>query len=332
MKDLSTTYLGIPIKNPVVIGSSGLASSIGGIKKLADAGAAAIVLKSVFEEEIVAEADVTVSKQLGVDENNLEFFDYYDYQVKNDVLENYVSLISEAKETVDVPIIASINCSSYSEWVSYAKRIEGAGADGLELNIFKLPYGTKTSSEELEKVYFDIARKVKEHIKIPVGLKIAPYFTNLGNIIHRLSHSGVEGLILFNRFTSIDFDIENDQVITGNVYSANNEYTMPLRWISVMSNNVGCDLIASTGVHDYRTLVKMLMAGASCTEVVSAVYKEGVEVIGWMLKELENWMERRGHKSISDFKGKLSQGNSDHPEVFERVQFMRYFSDHKPVK
>ncbi len=329
MQDLKTTYLGLPIKNPIVVGSSGLASTIGGIKKLANAGAAAIVLKSVFEEEIKAEAAQTIGQQLGMDENNLEFYDYYDYQVKNEVLESYVSLIREAKESVDIPIIASINCSSYSEWVSFARKLEDAGADAIELNIFKLPFGIKAEAAEIEKVYFDIVRKVKERLSIPVGIKLAPYFTNLGNVINRLSHSGVEGLILFNRFTSVDYDIENDQVITGKVYSGSDDYVNSLRWISVASTDAGCDLIASTGVHDYRTLVKMLLAGASAVEVVSAVYKEGPEVIGAMLKELEAWMERRGVSSINEFKGRLSQGESANPEVFERVQFMRYFSGHR---
>jgi len=329
MQNLETTYLGLKIKNPIVVGSSGLTTTIGGIKKLANAGAAAIVLKSIFEEEIKAEANQTIGQQLGFDENNLEFFDYYDYQVKNDVLENYVALIREAKQAVDIPIIASINCSSYSEWVSFANKIEDAGADAIELNIFKLPFGIKDEADAIEKVYFDIVRKVKERLRIPVGIKLAPYFTNLGSVINRLSHSGVGGLILFNRFTSIDFDIENDQVITGKVYSGADDYVNTLRWVSVASAKAGCDLVASSGVHDYRTLVKMLLAGASSVQLVSALYKEGPELITSMLAELKAWMERRNVSSIPDFKGRLSQGESGNPEVFERVQFMRYFSSHK---
>lgn len=329
MQNLNTTYLGLPIKNPIVVGSSGLASTIGGIKKLANAGAAAIVLKSVFEEEIVAEAEQTIGQQLGVDENNLEFYDYYDYQVKTEVLEKYVSLIREAKQAVDIPIIASVNCTTYSEWVSFASKIEDAGADAIELNIFKVPFGIKDEAEEIEKVYFDIVRKVKDRLRIPFGIKLSPYFTNLGNVINRLSHSGANGLILFNRFTSVDYDIENDQVIAGKVYSDANEYSNSLRWISIASAEAGCDLIASTGVQDYRAMVKMLLAGASAVEVVSAVYKEGPEVIAAMLNDLKAWMDRRNVNTINDFKGRLSQGKSSNPEVFERVQFMRYFSGHK---
>ncbi|TAJ12621.1 dihydroorotate dehydrogenase-like protein [Marinilabiliaceae bacterium JC017] len=328
MKDLSTTFFGLPVKNPIIVGSSGLASTIGGIKKLADNGAGAIVLKSVFEEEILSEADNTVNQQLGADENNMEFFDYYDYQVKRDVLDNYVSLIHEAKSKVDVPIIGSINCSSSSEWISYAKRIEKAGADALELNIFKLPSDVHANSEKIEKIYFDIAKRIKDHISIPVGLKVAPYFTNMANVISRLSYSGVEGIVLFNRFTSVDFDIETDQFTTRNVYSSNDEYGMSLRWISIMADKVGCDLIASTGVHDATTLIKMVMVGAASVEVVSAIYKNGPEIIGSIIKEMEAWMERRGFNSLNDFKGQMSQKESDCPEVFERVQFMKYFSDH----
>ncbi len=327
MKNLSTTYLGIPIKNPIVIGSSGLASTIGGIKKLADAGAAAIVLKSIFEEEIVAEAEQTIGQQLGMDDNNLEFFDYYDYQVKHEALQNYVALIKEAKEAVDIPIIASINCTSYSEWVSYAKKFEAAGVDGIELNIFKLPYNDLATAESIEKIYFAIVEKVKQYVQVPVGLKLGSYFTNLGSVLSRLSEQA-GGLILFNRFTSLDFDIETDQVVSGKVYSNPEDFSMSLRWISILSPKAKCDLVASTGIHDYSTIIKMLMAGASSVEMVSAVYKEGPEVIRWMLGEVEKWMERRGYESINDFKGRLSQRKSSNPEVFERVQFMRYFSAH----
>nr|WP_321451606.1 dihydroorotate dehydrogenase-like protein [uncultured Carboxylicivirga sp.] len=325
MKNLSTTYLGIPIKNPVVIGSSGLSSTIGGIKKLAAAGAAAIVLKSIFEEEIVAEAEQTIGQQLGMDDNNLEFFDYYDYQLKQEALDKYVSLIAEAKEAVDIPIIASINCTSYSEWISYAKKFEEAGVDGIELNIFKLPYNIEASAESIEAIYFDIVDKVKQYITVPVGIKLGSYFTNLGNVLSRLS-AKADGLILFNRFASLDFDIENDQVVSGKVYSNPEDFAMSLRWISILSPSAKCDLIASTGVHEYGTLVKLLMAGASSVELVSSVYKEGPEVIRWMLSELDKWMERRGYESLADFKGKLSQSQANNPEMFERVQFMRYFS------
>ncbi len=327
MKNLSTTYLGIPIKNPIVVGSSGLASTIGGIKKLAEAGAGAIVLKSIFEEEIVAEAEQTIGQQLGMDDNNLEFFDYYDYQLKHEALQDYIELIREAKEVVNIPVIASINCSSYSEWVSYAQKIEAAGVDGIELNVFKLPFDVNASAEAIEKIYFDIIDKIKKYIKVPVGLKLGSYFTNMGNVLSRLSDEA-EGLILFNRFTSLDFDIENDQVVSGKVYSSPEDYIMSLRWISILSQQTKCDLIASTGVHDYRALVKMLMAGASAVEIVSAVYKNGPEVIGWMLGEMEKWMDRRGYNSIDDFKGRLSQAQTGNPDVFERVQFMRYFSGH----
>lgn len=325
MKDLSTTYLGIPIKNPIVIGSSGLTSNVASIKKLADAGAAAIVLKSIFEEEIVAEAEQTIGQQLGVDENNLEFFDYYDYQLKHKALHDYIGLIAEVKKEVDIPIIASINCSSYSEWVSYAKKIEEAGADGIELNIFKLPFDTEASAESIEKVYFEIVDKIKQYINIPVGLKLSSYFTNMGNVFKRLSDD-VNGLILFNRYTALDFDIENDQVVSGKVYSSPREYVMSLRWISILSPKANCDLIASTGIHDYNAAVKVIMAGASAVEIVSKVYKDGPEVIKWILGDLEKWMDRRGFKSICDFKGKLCQGVHSNPEVFERVQFMRHFS------
>jgi dihydroorotate dehydrogenase (fumarate) len=330
MIDLSSTFLGIPVKTPIIVGSSGLSSSVDSIVKFAANGAGAVVLKSVFEEEILLEYEKTVRSQIGPMDNDLEFFDYYDYQIKKEVLDKYVNLISEARTKVDIPVIASINCRTGSEWVSYARRLQDAGADALELNLFRLPYA-EHDSLQLEQSYIDIVKKVKSHITIPLAVKISPYFTNLKGFVEKLSDAGVDGVVLFNRFYSLDFDIEKESVVSGNVFTSATDISLPLRWISLMNIKVECELIGSTGVHDAAGLIKMLLAGSSSVEVVSSIYQHGAPHLQIMLNGLTEWMQRKGYESISAFRGNMSQSVSDNPEVFERLQFMRYFSDHSTL-
>jgi dihydroorotate dehydrogenase (fumarate) len=328
MIDLSSKFLGIPVKTPIIIGSSGLSSSVDSIVKFAANGAGAVVLKSVFEEEILLEYENTVRPNIGPMDNDLEFFDYYDYQIKKEVLDKYVNLISEAKSKTDIPVIASINCRTGAEWVSYARRLQDAGADALELNLFRLPYHDEHNSVQLEQSYIEIVKKVKSHITIPLAVKISPYFTNLKGFVEKLSDAGANGVVLFNRFYSLDFDIEKESVVSGDVFTSNSDVSLPLRWISLMSNKVECELVGSTGVHDATGLIKMLLAGASSVQVVSSIYQHGAPHLQTMLEGLTEWMQRKGYESISEFRGNMSQSTSDNPEVFERVQFMRYFSDH----
>ena len=328
---LNTTYLGIPVKSPIIVGSCGLTSGVESIVEMAENGAGAVVLKSIFEEEILLEYERDVMSQIGPMDNDLEFFDYYDYQIKNEVLEKYKNLISSVKKKVDFPVIASINCISNGEWVSYAKKLEDCGADGLELNILKLPFDSKRDSKEIEHLYLDIIKSIKNRLSIPIAVKIAPYFTNLGEFAKRLSISGVSGIVLFNKYYSIDFDINNEKIISGDILSHAGDYVMPLRWMSVLSKKVDCDLIASTGVHDIDVAIKMLLAGADGVQVVSALYRNGFEFIDKLNAGILHWMDKKGYKKIEDFKGKLSQTSADKPEIYERVQFMKYYSDHKHV-
>ncbi|MBN2164993.1 MAG: dihydroorotate dehydrogenase-like protein [Marinilabiliaceae bacterium] len=327
--NLNTTYLGIPVKSPIIVGSCGLTSTAESIIELANNGAGAIVLKSIFEEEIILDFEKNVLPKVGPMDNDLEFFDYYDYQIKDEVLHKYQSLIADVKKSVDIPVIASINCISNGEWVSYAKKLEEAGADGLELNIFKLPFDIKKSSEEIEHSYIAIIERIIEKISIPLAVKISPYFTNLGEFVKRLSLSGVAGIVLFNRYYSIDFDINNEEVISGGVFSGDKDYEMPLRWISIMNQKSNCELIASTGVHTSDNVIKMLLAGAGSVQVVSALYKEGSSYLKKMNSGIKEWMSSKGYETIDSFKGNMSQTTADKPEIYERVQFMRYFSDHK---
>ena len=324
MADLSTQYLGMTLKNPVIAGSSGLTNSVKSIKQLEEGGAGAVVLKSIFEEEIAFEYD-DILKEAESKGYNLDQFDYYDYKIKEDNLNKYTTLISEAKKSVSIPVIASVNCIYSHEWLSFASQIEKAGADALELNMFFLPSDFERSSEEKEAAYFQIIEKVKKAVTIPISLKISYYFSNLGPMIQKLSETGIAGLVLFNRFFSPDFDIDKFEVIPSNTFSAPSDLPTSLRWIAIMAQRVNCDLAASTGVHDGTAVIKQLLAGANAVQVVSALYKNDRGYIQEMLKTVEQWMAKQGFNSLSDFRGKMSQAKSSNPAAYERIQFMKYF-------
>ena len=318
--------MGLRLKNPIIAGSSGLTNSVENIVELERNGVGAVVLKSLFEEQIAASVSHTI-------EHN-EYDNYYpeaedyirNYTHGNDV-SVYLDLIRTSKQAVNIPIIASINCVSDSnDWVSFAKKIENAGADGLELNIFILPSDPGKSGEENEKVYFNIIKKVTEAISIPVSIKISYYFSGLAQFITRLSWTDIKGIVLFNRFFSPDIDIESMEVKSSFVFSNAAELAISLRWIAMMSSHVKCDLAASTGVHSGEAVIKQLLAGANAVQIASVLYKKGFQEIGVMLKEMESWMERKNFNSIDDFRGKLSTSEYDNPAAYERVQFMKHFS------
>lgn len=328
MTNLNVTYLGLNLKNPIIAGSCGLTNSIENLKAIEKAGAGAIVLKSIFEEEIYLEFAHEFSK-LGPLDNNLEFLDYYDYEIKKDNLKRYLNLIKEAKSELSIPIIASINCVTAQEWGFFAKKVEEAGADAIELNMFILPSNLTQTSQDNESLYFDIVSRVASKVKIPVSLKISPYFSTLGGIIRDLSFSEIKGLVLFNKLYSPDVDIDAEKVIRTDVLSHYGDHKLSLRWIGMMSNRVNCDLSASNGVHDWQTVIKMLLVGASTVQIVSAMYKEGFKVIGTMIDHIKGWMSEHNYSSIEDFRGKLSLDNSTNLSEYERVQFMRNFGDYK---
>jgi dihydroorotate dehydrogenase (fumarate) len=324
MVDLTTEYLGLKLKNPVIAGSSGLSATVKGVRELAENGAGAVVLKSIFEEEIMFEYDDIV-QEAGREGVNLDQFDYYDYELKSNKIERTINLIAESKKSVSVPVIASINCVYSHEWVSFAKQLEQAGADALELNMFFLPSDFDRTTEEKEQAYFRIIEKVQKQISIPLALKISYYFSNLGPMIQQLSDTGIAGLVLFNRFYNPDFDIDKFEVMSSNVFSSPSDLPISLRWIAIMAERVNCDLAASTGVHDGNALIKQILAGAAAVQVVSALYQRGKQHIGTMLKTLEAWMAQKGFENLAEFRGRMSQSRSSNPAAYERVQFMRYF-------
>ncbi len=324
MVDLSTQYLGMTLKNPVIAGSSGLTNSVKNIRDFEANGAGAVVLKSIFEEEIAFEYE-DILKDASEEGVSLDQFDYYDFHIKGEKLDKYTTLIEESKKSVSIPVIASINCVYSHEWTSFAKQLQTAGADALELNMFFLPTEFDRTTEEKEKAYFQIIEKVQKEVSIPIALKISYYFSNLGPMIQKLSETGVAGLVLFNRFYSPDFDIDKMEVVSSSVFSTPSDLPISLRWIAIMAERVSCDLAASTGVHDGTALIKQILAGADAVQVASTLYKNGKGQITEMLKTIEEWMAKKGYNSLADFKGKMSQAKSSNPAAYERVQFMKYF-------
>jgi len=317
--------MGLKLKNPIIVGSSGLTNSVENVKEIAKEGAGAVVLKSLFEEQINQAASHTFDQG--------EFNNYYpeaqdyiqNYSTENDVT-TYLSLIKDCKSSVDIPIIASINCMSSSEWVSFAKKIEDAGADALELNIFVLPSDPNKSGSDNEKVYFDIIEKVKEIVSIPIALKLSYYFSGLAKTIEMLSWTGIKSLVLFNRFFSPDIDIDKMEIKSSNVFSSPAEIVTSLRWVAMLSDNVKCDIAASTGVHNGESVIKQLLVGAKVVQIASVLYKKGFKEIPIMLKDIDNWMTENSFDEIDDFRGRMSLKKSHNPAAYERVQFMKYFS------
>ncbi len=330
MSNLNTKYLGLELKNPLIAGSTGLTDSLDKLKKLEDAGVGAIVLKSLFEEEILLEQKKSEQSMSANAYTSPEIISYYEDN-DNDVLstEKYIKLVTDAKKALDIPIIPSINCLTSEEWLYFPKTLEYAGADALELNIFIPPYTLDQTSEEIEKTYLDILKKVKEDLKIPVAVKLSPYFTNLGQMLTKLDEAGADGLVLFNRFWSPDFDIDKLEVTNENVLNKMGNIALSLRWIAVMSSRLNCNLASSGGVADSNSMIKMLMAGANAVQVSSALYKHGFEHVKTILDGLDKWLDEKSYKSVNDIVGMMSQDKSNNPAVYERVQFMKNFRNFK---
>ncbi|MBN2614198.1 MAG: dihydroorotate dehydrogenase-like protein [Bacteroidales bacterium] len=332
MADLNTKYLGLNLRNPIVAASSGLTDSLKNIVELDRNGVGAVVLKSIFEEQILLEADYRI-KQAQKDEMTYadysETLDYIDVHVKEKELTGYLNLIQSAKEKTDIPIIASINAITGMEWTSFAREIEQAGADALELNIFVMPFNQDKECGDNENVYYDILKKVKEQVKLPVSVKISPYFSNLGKVIKNLEANGAEGVVLFNRFANPDIDIHTMKVTPTDVLSHASDMGNVLRWMAIMHQRVNMSLAASTGIHDGEAVIKQLLAGATVVQVASAFYQHGLTYVLDLLKFVDEWMEGKGFNYVDQFRGKLSQASTENPDVYERMQFMKYFSDIK---
>lgn len=325
MVNIKTKYLGLELKNPLIASSSGLTSNVDTIKKLEAAGIGAVVLKSIFEEQIENEAAYLNRES----ETQNEAYDYINNYVRSNNIENYIKLISDAKKSCHIPIIASINCYEGGEWVKFAKRFEEAGADAIELNVFFIPTSKDESPEKLEKKYLDTVSAVVEAVNIPVSVKMPNHFTNPAYIIDRMYFRGIKGAVLFNRLYEPDINIENLSFASEYIFSTSAELSGTMRWLAICSSEVDkIDYAASTGIHTGADLIKVLLAGANCAQICSVLYLNGNGVIDEMLSYLQSWMEKNGFESLDQIIGIMNAGHEIGSIIYERSQFMKYYSSH----
>ncbi len=322
MIDLSTSFAGLSLKSPIIVSSSGLTSSVDRIKKVAAAGAGAVVMKSLFEEQINFEVN-----SMSEGQDYPEAGDYIRTYARENSLGQYLSSISEAKEAVDIPVIASINCVSASEWIDFAGKIEEAGADALELNIYFLPIQKETNPREYEKTYLNLVSEVKKRTSLPLIIKLGSSFSNITWMVDQLYQRGAAAVVLFNRFYAPDINTDDLSFGSAEVLSTPAELRNSLRWIGIVSSQVEqLDLAASTGVHSGMAVVKQILAGATAVQICSVLYRNGLDYIKDMTTEILKWMEKNQYESPGDFRGKMNYGSLDDPSVYERAQFMKYFS------
>ena len=321
MADLTTSYVGLKLKNPVIVSSSGLVDSVDKVKKAEAAGAGAVVLKSLFEEQINHEA----GRMIG--ENDYpEAADYIMNYSKSNSVDKYLELIENAKKAVQIPVFASINCVSDRDWTDFAAKIEEAGADGLELNVFILPVDGE-SSGKYEERYFSLVEKVKKVVNIPLVIKMSAYFTIILYMVNKLYAIGADAVVLFNRLYEPDINIDEMKMTSSEVFSSPADLRQSLRWISLVSDRQKqIQLSASTGVHDYSAIIKLILAGANTVQLCSVLYKKGIDHLSVMLKEMEAWMDEHEVESLETIRGSMNYRNHKDPGTWERSQFMRYFS------
>lgn len=321
MANLQVQYLGKTLPSPLIVSSSSLTQSVESIKKCEEAGAGAVVLKSLFEEQI--EADINREQYNGLSRFHPEAQDYFEQMGKHLGPSEYLKLIESSKKAVKIPVFASLNCVSEPWWIRYAEQLVSAGVDGIELNLSRMPRNPAETSQVVEDRLVHIVEKVSERVSLPIAAKIGPYFTSLFHLTHRMQRAGVKGLVLFNRFYQLDIDPNHLRITPGYQFSTPQEVYTPLRWISILSGQIECDFSASTGVHDGITAVKLLLAGASSVQVCSILYRKGIGELRNLLKGIESWMEEKKFTSIDQFKGKLSQTESEQPEAYERLQYVK---------
>jgi dihydroorotate dehydrogenase (fumarate) len=323
--DLRTKYMGLSLKNPLVPSASPLSASIDMAKQLEDAGAAAIVMYSLFEEQIQHEAQELDYYLTTYNESYAEAVSYFPEPQKfhNMYAEGYLEQIRRLKEALEIPVIASLNGVSVGGWMKYAKLIEEAGADGLELNIYYLPTDPTVTGIEVERIYLDDLSYVKSSVKIPVAMKLSPYFSALANMATKLDQAGADALVLFNRFYQPDIDLETRDIVPNLKLSESYEVRLPLRWIAILFGNINASLAASTGVHTAEDVLKLIMAGADVTMMASALLKKGPYHIAKVLEDMQQWMEEHEYESLSEMRGSMSYLSVAEPAALVRANYIK---------
>lgn len=327
--DLSTQYLGLKLKSPLVPSASPLSEDLDNIKRMEDAGASAVALYSVFEEQIRYERYELHHHLTQGTESYPEALSYFPDPNQLFVgVEDYLKHIERAKAACTIPIFASLNGSTLGGWTDFAKQIEQAGADALELNLYNIPTDLDEPGAEIEKQYVDVLKAVKASVTIPVAVKVSPFFTNFANIAKQFDEAGANGLVLFNRFYQPDIELESLEVVPNVMYSTPMAMRLPMRWIAILYERIGADLAATSGVHRGTDAIKMLMAGASVTMLCSSLLRHGIKHIRVIEQELRDWMSEHEYSSVQQMKGSLSQKYCADPGAFERAQYIRAVGVH----
>ena len=324
MIDLSTKYLGVQLKNPLVASASPLCENIENIKQMEKSGIAAVVLHSLFEEQVILqekELNYALTQQTESYAESLSYLpDINDYRFAPD---EYVDYIAKVKKAVDIPIIGSLNGISNSGWISYGKKIEEAGADALELNIYYLPTTKSSLCQEIEQIYLDLIKSLRQNITIPIAVKLSPYFNSIPGIADKLAEEGVDGLVLFNRFYQPDIDLTEMSVVPNLELSHSSELRLRLRWVAILYQNIKTDLAITGGIHTTEDIIKGILAGANVTMTTSALLEKGIPYIDELIKGTEEWLRRHQYNSINEIRGLLSQQNVKETDAFERANYMK---------
>jgi dihydroorotate dehydrogenase (fumarate) len=321
MKDLKTNYMGIELKNPIVIGASNLSGSIQHLKHLEEAGAGAIVYKSLFEEQIQLENFFEEEAMNEYNDRNAEMINIYP-EMKDAGPVEFLSNLKKAKEALNIPLIASLNCVYKETWVDYAKQIEATGVDGLELNFYAAPREFGVTAQEIQEEQLQITAAVKAAINIPIAVKLSPYYTNTLRFAHLMDGTGIDAMVMFNRLFQPDIDIDNELMSFNFNKSGKGDYRLPLRYMGLLHNKVKANLVANSGILEGQDVVKMLLAGADAVQIVSTLYQNGLDYLKVILEDLEKWMDKKGYNSISEFRGKLSKENTNDRYAYKRAQYV----------
>ena len=321
----TTKYLGLELKSPIIVGSCGLTADVDKMVEMEAAGAGAVVLKSVFEEQIIYDIKRNTHVVAPTD-NYGDSYEYIAMHVADDSLSKHFQMIRDAKRRLTIPVIGSINCFSYENWLTYAIKFQEAGCDALELNMAILPYETSLSSDDVERTFTQIINTLRKSITIPISIKVGTYFTDMAKQLQQFSWMGIQGVTMFNKSVQVDIDTEKETMVNASYLSNPEDLYNTLRWVAIMSKKMRCDISASTGVYSADDVVKLLLAGANTVQVVSSLYKNGIATIAQLNDGLKNWMSRKGYDNLASFRGKLAVQPNDKASVAMRTQFMKYFA------
>ncbi len=328
--DLSTTYMGLKLKNPIIHSASPLSQSIDNVKAMEDAGAAAVVVYSLFEEQITHESGELDHYLTNGTESYQEAVTYFPEQDKFYLAPHkYIDHIANLKKAVDIPVIGSLNGVSKGGWIKYAQSIEQAGADGIELNVYYVPTNSNMTSAEVENMYIDVLKEVKKNVKIPVAIKLSPFFTSTSNMAKKLDDAGADALVLFNRFYQPDFDLEKLEVVPNLMLSTNWEMRLPLRWTAILYGHVKASLAATSGIHTHQDIIKVIMAGSDVAMIASEFLLKGIGRTRELIEGIKRWMEENEYPSIQMMKGSMSQKSVAEPAAFERANYMKMLQSFK---